>query len=115
VTIQSQHMPELRDVLGNEANKFDVVDTTNHNPIAVFSKCVGQWEVTPDEFNLSAKIGEGAMGVIYKATLRGQTAAAKKLKDRRKDQNKQVDIPQLTASPMVVSSDHVECRHTRIL
>eukprot|EP00961_Rhodomonas_salina_P245290 3314345-Rhodomonas_salina.1 len=87
-------MPDLKDVLGKDKDMFDV-DTTSHNPIAVFSKvpihhnCVGHWEVKPEEFTLESKIGEGAMGVIYKAKLRGQTVAAKKLKDRKKDQNKQ--------------------------
>jgi len=83
-------MPDLMAVLGDDKEQFpNGPDTTNHNPVEVFSKCVGRWEVNPEQFNFVKKIGEGAMGVIYKATLNGKDVAAKKLKDRNRENNLQ--------------------------
>mmetsp|Transcript_12092 Transcript_12092/g.18971 ORF Transcript_12092/g.18971 Transcript_12092/m.18971 type:complete len:330 (+) Transcript_12092:425-1414(+) len=58
-------------------------DTTGHNPMGVFSKLHnGHWEIQPNEFLLHKEIGQGAMGIIFRGSLRGITCAAKKLKDR---------------------------------
>eukprot|EP00286_Rhodomonas_abbreviata_P021859 CAMPEP_0181306314 /NCGR_PEP_ID=MMETSP1101-20121128/10229_1 /TAXON_ID=46948 /ORGANISM="Rhodomonas abbreviata, Strain Caron Lab Isolate" /LENGTH=336 /DNA_ID=CAMNT_0023412353 /DNA_START=84 /DNA_END=1091 /DNA_ORIENTATION=- len=56
-------------------------DTTRHEPLEVFKKCQGTWEVSTKEYKLVQKIGEGAYGIIYKGTLRGETVAAKMLKE----------------------------------
>ena len=57
------------------------MDTTVHNPAAAFANVrEGRFEIMKEDFQLHDKIGEGAMAMIWKATMRGQMCAAKRLK-----------------------------------
>mmetsp|Transcript_14666 Transcript_14666/g.33864 ORF Transcript_14666/g.33864 Transcript_14666/m.33864 type:complete len:335 (-) Transcript_14666:293-1297(-) len=57
------------------------LDTTVHNPESAFGNVKsGNWEVALSDITWGTKIGEGAMGVTFKAKLKGRKCVAKKLK-----------------------------------